>query len=71
MSERTITMKVAGWGCEGCSGATEDALRKQPGVRSAKADLARGSVEITFDEAAVGLPQLEKAVRDAGYQPVG
>lgn len=67
---QTTTLKVAGWGCEGCSGATEAALAKLPGVESAHADLSKGTVDVAFDEAKVGIPQLEKAVADSGYQVV-
>ncbi|MGI5861582.1 MAG: heavy-metal-associated domain-containing protein [Myxococcales bacterium] len=71
MSEVKATLKVAGWGCEGCAGATTDALKKVTGVRSVTTDLERGIAGVVYDDANASRADLVKAVSDAGYQVVG
>jgi copper chaperone CopZ len=71
MSEVKSTLKVAGWGCEGCSGATADALKKLAGVRSVTTDLEKGVAEVVHDDSKASRADLEKAVTEAGYQVVG
>ena len=68
--EATTTLNVSGWHCGGCSAATEASLRKVSGVKSAKAELGSGTVQVTYDESLAGLADLEKAVQKAGYQVV-
>lgn len=66
--DATSTLQVQGWHCEGCSSATENALKKVPGVRSVKTDLKTGTAVVTFDDSKASLPQLEKAVEALGYK---
>jgi len=68
--ESNATLQVSGWHCGGCSGATEGALKKMAGVKSAKADLDKGTVAVTFDDAAVSVADLEKTVEKVGYKVV-
>ena len=70
MSDATTTLKVSGWGCEGCTSATEDALRKVNGVRSVRTDLDQGTAEVVHDPE-VSRTDLAKAVTEAGYTVVG
>lgn len=69
-SESTATLSVTGWHCGGCSAATEASLKKVGGVKSAKAELSQGTVQVTFDDSMVSLVDLEKAVEKAGYRVV-
>ena len=64
----TTTLQVSGWHCGNCSAATEGALKKVPGVKSARSDLAAGTVEVTYDDAQARLADLEKAVERVGYK---
>jgi copper chaperone CopZ len=66
--ESTTTLKVSGWHCNGCSGATEASVKKVNGVKSAKATLEKGTLEVTWDEAKASVADLEKAVEKAGYK---
>lgn len=65
--DTTTTMKVSGWSCAGCSAKTETALKAVDGVKTAKADKAKGTVEVTFDDAKAKQGDLEKAVASAGF----
>lgn len=61
-------MTINGMMCDHCRMHVEEALNSIDGV-NAKVDLANRSAEIILSEA-VGDDVLEKAVRDAGYEPV-
>lgn len=65
--ETTTTMKVSGWSCAGCSAKTEAALKEVSGVKTVKADKAKGTVDVTFDDAKAKPADLEKAVASAGF----
>ncbi len=63
-----IFVKVEGMTCGGCVQNVQKALKKQPGVNSANADLESGMVAIEFDAKRVQKPTLEKAIVDAGFE---
>ncbi len=67
-SEKTASLKVTGWNCEGCTSHTEASLKKVPGVSAVKTDLKAGIATITFDEARATVADLEKAIAAAGYK---
>jgi len=47
----------------------EAKLTDLPGVREARVSYEHGRAEIVYDSRTVKPEQLEKAIRDAGYQP--
>jgi copper chaperone CopZ len=61
-------LRVSGWHCAGCSAATEGAVKGVAGVKSAKADLRSGTLEVTYDDEEASLADLEEAVVKAGYE---
>ncbi|MCO6452638.1 MAG: copper ion binding protein, partial [Caldilineales bacterium] len=67
MSEQQLTLPVEGMTCASCSSHVSRSLRKVPGVRDAQVNLATERAQITFTDKPVPLPQLVKAVEDAGY----
>ncbi len=66
MNQRQV-IKVGGMSCVRCSAAVENALNAQKGVISASVSYANGRAEVVFDDSAVSLSQLEKAIKNAGY----
>ncbi len=68
--ETTTTLRIAGWNCANCSGATRAAIQKMPGVTSATPDLPKGTLAVTFDADAVTVAELEKTVTRLGYRVV-
>lgn len=68
--ETTTTLRVAGWNCANCSGATRAAVQKMAGVTSATPDLPKGTLQVTFDPAAVTVADLENTVTRLGYRIV-
>jgi copper chaperone len=61
------TLDVEGMSCAHCKAAVEGELRALPGIEKADADVARGTVEVRYDESKVGTEDLERAIEEAGY----
>ncbi|WP_038202497.1 heavy metal translocating P-type ATPase [Xenophilus azovorans] len=68
---QTLDLGVEGMTCASCVARVENALRKVPGVQDASVNLATESARVTLAGAAGddAMPQLARAVRDAGYAP--
>jgi copper chaperone len=69
-NESNATLQVSGWHCGGCSSATETSVKKVTGVKSAKADLDKGTLAVAFDDSKATTADLEKAVESAGFKVV-
>jgi len=61
------TLDVEGMSCAHCKAAVEGELRALPGIEKADADVAKGTVEVRYDESKVGTEDLERAIEEAGY----
>ncbi len=64
---RKAQLKITGMHCAGCVAAVERALKNTPGVLEAGVNLATGKAVVTFLPDQADLPDLEKAVENAGY----
>jgi copper chaperone len=62
------TLNVEGMSCAHCKAAVEGELKALPGIEKANADVARGTVEVRYDESKVGAEDLESAIEEAGYR---
>jgi copper chaperone len=65
MTEKTLNVK--GMSCGHCKAAVEGELNKLAGVESSNADVEKGIVEVSYDEAAVTTEDLKGAIEEAGY----
>ncbi len=65
MTEKTL--KVPDMSCGHCKAAVEGELNKLSGVERANADVEKGTVEVSYDEATVSTGDLEGAIEEAGY----
>jgi P-type Cu+ transporter len=63
-------IKVTGMACAACSAAVERSLSKLNGVASAAVNLSAETASIEYDPQRLQLADLEKAIRDAGYDVV-
>jgi copper chaperone CopZ len=63
-----VTFAVRGMYCPACAKGMETTLMNLPGVREASVSYEHGRAEIVYDSRTVKPEQLEKAIRDAGYQ---
>lgn len=62
---KTITLQVEGMSCGHCVNSIEGAL-KTIGAEG-KVDLAKKSVDITYDEARLTLDAIKDAIEEQGY----
>ena len=61
------TFRVEGMSCGHCKAAVEGGLTELPGVERANADVARGTVEVSYEEGTVATKDLKGAIEEAGY----
>jgi len=66
-AEKTGTIKVSGWHCGGCAARTEAALKNVKGVSAVASDKTKHVVKVTYDDAKVKRPDLEKAIAASGF----
>ena len=66
----TITLKIGGMTCAACSAGIERVLKKMPPVQSAQVNLATERATVTYDEAALGFPQIREAIEHLGFTVV-
>jgi Cu+-exporting ATPase len=63
-------LKVSGMVCAACTAAIEKALQKLDGVSRALVNLGSETASVEYDPGRVSLVDLERAVRDAGYDVI-
>jgi copper chaperone len=61
------TLSVEGMSCGHCKAAVEGELNKLSGIEAASANVEKGTVEVTYDEAKVTTEDLKGAIEEAGY----
>ena len=59
---------IGGMTCVSCQNKIEKALKKTPGVESAKISYQKGTADIAFDPDWVMLEELQAVIREAGYE---
>lgn len=67
----TATITVRGMSCGHCEIAVQDAIRKLPGVKKAKASKRKKQAAVEYNEAEVSLGQIVDAVNAIGYEAAG
>ena len=65
MTEKTL--KVPDMSCGHCKAAVEGELNKLSGVEYSKADVEKGTVEVSYDDGKVTIEDLKRAIEGAGY----
>lgn len=68
---KTDVIRVEGMSCGHCELAVQDAIRKLPGIKKAKASKRKKQAVVDYDEAAVSLAQILDAVNASGYDASG
>ncbi len=63
-----IELPVNGMSCGGCAQTVQQALYALNGVIAARVNLADGKAQIHFEPSQVSVPQIQEAIRKAGYQ---
>lgn len=68
--DKKAELKVTGMVCAACTSAIEKSLRNLNGVYAAEVNLATEIASVTYDPGKLKLLDLEKAIRDAGYDVI-
>ena len=63
----TITMKIGGMTCGGCTASVTRVLRAVAGVQSVDVSLQRAEASVAFDPQTANRDQLKAAVEGAGF----
>jgi copper chaperone len=62
------TLSVPGISCDHCKMSIEEAVGELAGVDKVEVDISARTVELSFDDAAVGLNQIIDAIEEVGYE---
>jgi len=68
---REVTLRIGGMVCATCVQTIEAALRALPGVISANVNLGTEKAYVTYNPSVSAIPDMKKAIEDAGYQYLG
>ncbi len=68
---REVTLKIGGMVCATCVQTIEAALRALHGVVSANVNLGTEKAYVTYNPSVSAIPDMKKAIEDAGYQYLG
>ena len=68
MAKQRIILPIEGMSCASCAATVQEALGRARGVASATVNYATAKAAVDYDTAQIGVAQLMKSVRDAGYQ---
>jgi P-type Cu+ transporter len=66
-----VTIKIGGMVCATCVQTIEAALRGLPGILSANVNLGTEKAYVAFNPSISTIPEMKKAIEDAGYQYLG
>lgn len=69
MAESTV--KIDGMTCEHCVETVTKALKGLSGINEASVSLEDKNARVSYDERKVGIPEITKAVTDAGFDVTG
>ena len=65
---KTINMTILGMDCAACASTLERSMRRQKGVQHAVVNYTAGTMELTYDDAALTLEDVVLYVKKAGYR---
>ena len=60
-------LNVTGMSCSACSSRVEKVVRQLSGVGQADVNLLKNTLTLSYDEGVLTLPEVKKAVEEAGY----
>lgn len=67
----TTRIDIGGMTCSGCVASITRVLKALPGVHDVNVTLEPGRATISYDPAQSGMPELTRAIEDAGYDVAG
>jgi Cu+-exporting ATPase len=70
MEKKHATLKIGGMHCAGCVNSIQRHVSSMDGISRVEVNLASERAAVDYDPAKVGLQEIEKAVREAGYRVI-
>lgn len=67
MSTQTITLPIIGMTCANCAATIERSVRKLQGIQKADVNFAAERINLTYDDAKVGVTDIAQRIHQAGY----
>lgn len=67
---QTVTIKVEGMHCGGCSSSVTKALKATPGVEDAQVSFEKGEAVIKYDDQKVTVAKLREVITGTGFKVV-
>jgi len=67
---KTVTIKVQGMHCGGCSSSVAKALKATQGVEDVQVSLEKGEAVIKYDDQQVSVAKLRQVINDTGFKAV-
>ena len=65
-----LVLPIAGMSCAACAQKIEKNLTKNKGVEAAAVNFASQTAMVSFDSAIIGIEDLEKIIKDTGYEVI-
>lgn len=66
----SVTIRIEGMHCDGCTSRVKRVLEREDGVREADVSLEQGQARVRYQEGAVSPVHLREVIERAGYTPV-
>lgn len=70
-ASKTVTIKVEGMHCGGCSSSVTKALKATDGVEDVQVSYEKGEAIIKYDEQKVTVAKLQEVITNTGFKVVG
>ena len=70
-ASKTVTIKVEGMTCNGCSSSVTKALKATDGVEDVQVSYEKGEAVIKYDDRKVTVAKLQEVITNTGFKVVG
>ncbi len=64
----SITLSVPDISCDHCKTSIEGAVASLPGVEAVEVHIEPRTVDVTYDDAAIGIDAIHDAIEEQGYE---
>lgn len=69
-ASKTVTIRVEGMHCGGCSSSVQKALKATDGVEEVSVSFEKGEAVITYDDQKVTVEKLREVINGTGFKAV-
>jgi copper chaperone len=67
---KTVTIRVEGMHCGGCSSSVTKALKATPGVEDAQVSFEKGEAIVKYDDQKVTVEKLRDVINNTGFKAI-